>query len=56
MYKKKWFRSERAVSNDFYTKTGREIRLDEGALSYEEDGFMQGYEDVAFEMPPEEIV
>tara|TARA_Y100000310_G_scaffold317846_1_gene371186 strand:- start:8741 stop:8902 length:162 start_codon:yes stop_codon:yes gene_type:complete len=53
MYKKKWFISERVIGKGFYTRTGREILLDEDALTNEEAGFMQGYEDV---FQPEELV
>ena len=45
MYKKIWFKSSRAVADSFYSKTGREMLLEEDALSNEEDGFMLGYEE-----------
>jgi len=57
MYKKKWFKSNKVVADSFYSRTGREMLLEEDALSYEEDGFMQGYEeDWINDAHPEEII
>ena len=40
---KKYFEEEE--EEDIYTKVARAKKVDDDALRYEEDGFMQGYEE-----------
>jgi hypothetical protein len=56
MYKKIWFKSKRAIADSFYSKTGREMLLEEDALSNEEDGFMHGYQEEKIDTPEEDWV
>ena len=61
----KWgnFSSQEEVDT-IYSKKKREILVDEGALSYEEEGFMKGYqeeldfteEDELLDLPEERLI
>jgi hypothetical protein len=42
------------LDESFYAKKKRAILVEEGAISYEEDGFMRGYEDGLEEIKEED--
>ncbi|HLC90644.1 MAG TPA: hypothetical protein VJI15_02655 [Candidatus Nanoarchaeia archaeon] len=52
----RWAIEDRGVEETIYSKAKREVLVDEGALSYEEEGFMEGYEEDFLDSAEDELL